>query len=112
METVKVPIIVDAGVGTASDAALAMEYGADAVLMIEACRREKNIHWCLETTAVDMIGPAHQGAVGSREAPRMAPRSRSYRARLSGQIGSWSGISAVVTTITSRSGITKMVCPP
>ena len=29
METVKVPIIVDAGVGTASDAALAMEYGAD-----------------------------------------------------------------------------------
>ncbi len=33
METVKVPVIVDAGVGTASDAALAMEYGADAVLM-------------------------------------------------------------------------------
>ena len=33
METVKVPIIVDAGVGTASDAALAMEYGAEAVLM-------------------------------------------------------------------------------
>lgn len=33
MDTVKVPVIVDAGVGTASDAALAMEYGADAVLM-------------------------------------------------------------------------------
>ncbi len=33
METIKVPIVVDAGVGTASDAALAMEYGADAVLM-------------------------------------------------------------------------------
>ena len=33
MEIVKVPIIVDAGVGTASDAALAMEYGAEAVLM-------------------------------------------------------------------------------
>src|SRR6187402_2901688 len=29
----KVPVIVDAGVGTASDAALAMELGADAVLM-------------------------------------------------------------------------------
>ena len=29
----KVPVIVDAGVGTASDAALAMEIGADAVLM-------------------------------------------------------------------------------
>src|SRR5207247_5206841 len=29
----RVPLIVDAGVGTASDAALAMELGADAVLM-------------------------------------------------------------------------------
>ena len=33
METVKVPVIVDAGVGTASDAAVAMELGATAVLM-------------------------------------------------------------------------------
>jgi thiazole synthase len=33
LETVKVPIIVDAGVGTASDAAMAMELGLDAVLM-------------------------------------------------------------------------------
>jgi thiazole synthase len=33
LEMIKVPIIVDAGVGTASDAAFAMELGADAVLM-------------------------------------------------------------------------------
>jgi thiazole synthase len=33
METVQVPVLVDAGVGTASDAALAMELGAVAVLM-------------------------------------------------------------------------------
>jgi thiazole synthase len=33
METVSVPVIVDAGVGTASDAALAMEMGVEAVLM-------------------------------------------------------------------------------
>jgi thiazole synthase len=32
-EAVKVPVIVDAGVGTASDAAIAMELGADGVLM-------------------------------------------------------------------------------
>src|SRR5689334_1707636 len=32
-ETVKIPVIVDAGVGTASDAAIAMELGADGVLM-------------------------------------------------------------------------------
>src|SRR5204862_2805855 len=33
LETVKVPVIVDAGVGTASDAAVAMELGCQAVLM-------------------------------------------------------------------------------
>lgn len=33
LETINVPIIVDAGVGTASDATFAMELGADAVLM-------------------------------------------------------------------------------
>jgi thiazole synthase len=33
LEQATVPVIVDAGVGTASDAALAMELGADAVLM-------------------------------------------------------------------------------
>jgi thiazole synthase ThiGH ThiG subunit len=32
-EQARVPVIVDAGVGTASDAAIAMELGADAVLM-------------------------------------------------------------------------------
>lgn len=33
LEKVKIPVIVDAGVGTASDAAIAMELGADGVLM-------------------------------------------------------------------------------
>jgi thiazole synthase len=33
LETVKVPVIVDAGVGTASDAAIAMELGIDGILM-------------------------------------------------------------------------------
>lgn len=33
VERAKVPVIVDAGVGTASDAAIAMELGADALLM-------------------------------------------------------------------------------
>src|SRR4029453_10335325 len=32
-EQARVPVIVDAGVGTASDAAIAMELGADGVLM-------------------------------------------------------------------------------
>ncbi|MGB0911652.1 MAG: thiazole synthase [Nitrospirales bacterium] len=42
LETIKVPIVVDAGVGTASDAALAMEYGADAVLMNTAIAGAKD----------------------------------------------------------------------
>jgi thiazole synthase len=33
LETISVPVIVDAGVGTASDASVAMELGCDAVLM-------------------------------------------------------------------------------
>lgn len=41
-ETVKVPMIVDAGVGTASDAAVAMELGADGVLMNTAVALAKD----------------------------------------------------------------------
>jgi thiazole synthase len=33
VENAKVPVLVDAGVGTASDAAIAMELGCDGVLM-------------------------------------------------------------------------------
>lgn len=42
METVKVPVIVDAGVGTASDAAIAMELGCDGVLMNTAIAGAKD----------------------------------------------------------------------
>lgn len=42
LETVKLPVIVDAGVGTASDAALAMELGVDAVLMNTAVAGAKD----------------------------------------------------------------------
>jgi thiazole synthase len=42
LETVEVPVIVDAGVGTASDAAVAMELGATAVLMNTAIALAKD----------------------------------------------------------------------
>jgi thiazole synthase len=42
LETVEVPVIVDAGVGTASDAAVAMELGATALLMNTAIAHAKN----------------------------------------------------------------------
>jgi len=41
IENAKVPVIVDAGVGTASDAAVAMELGCDAVLMNSAIAEAK-----------------------------------------------------------------------
>src|SRR6266496_4425463 len=39
IDNAKVPVVVDAGVGTASDAAIAMELGCDAVLMNTAVAR-------------------------------------------------------------------------
>jgi thiazole synthase len=42
VENAKVPIIVDAGVGTASDAAIAMELGCDGVLMNTAIAEARN----------------------------------------------------------------------
>ncbi len=41
LEAVKVPVIIDAGVGTASDAAIAMELGCDAILMNTALAAAK-----------------------------------------------------------------------
>ena len=42
IENARVPVVVDAGVGTASDAAVAMELGCDAVLMNTAVAKARN----------------------------------------------------------------------
>lgn len=42
LESARVPVVVDAGVGTASDAAIAMELGCDAVLINTAIAGAKN----------------------------------------------------------------------
>jgi thiazole synthase len=42
LETVVVPVILDAGIGTASDAALALEAGCDAVLVASAVTRAQD----------------------------------------------------------------------
>jgi thiazole synthase len=41
-EAVRVPVVLDAGIGTASDAALAMELGCDAVLLASAVTRAQD----------------------------------------------------------------------
>ncbi|RME67817.1 MAG: thiazole synthase, partial [Alphaproteobacteria bacterium] len=42
VEQAKVPVLVDAGVGTASDAAVAMELGCDGVLMNTAIAQARD----------------------------------------------------------------------
>jgi thiazole synthase len=42
VEAASVPVILDAGVGTASDAAVAMELGCDAVLLASAVTRAQD----------------------------------------------------------------------
>src|SRR3712207_9509190 len=68
VEQSKVPVLVDAGVGTASDASVAMELGCDGVLMNTAIAEAKD---------PVMMARAMKAAV---EAGRLA-----YRARRMGQ---------------------------
>ena len=60
METVSLPVLVDAGVGTASDAAVAMELGAVAVLMNTAIAEAKE--------PVLMAEAMRDGVAGGRKA--------------------------------------------
>ncbi len=62
MERVQVPVIVDAGVGTASDAAIAMELGCDGVLMNTAIAAAQN--------PVLMASAMKKGVEAGREAYR------------------------------------------
>jgi thiazole synthase len=64
-DRVEVPLILDAGVGTASDAALAMELGCDAVLSASAIARAKD---------PARMAAAIRGAVDAGRAARLAGR--------------------------------------
>jgi len=60
-----IPVILDAGVGTASDAALAMELGCDAVLLASAVTRAHN---------APLMAAAMRDAVRAGRAARLAGR--------------------------------------
>ena len=62
LEAMTVPVIVDAGVGTASDAAIAMELGCDAVLM--------NTAIALASDPVRMASAMKHAVIAGREAYR------------------------------------------
>ncbi|MBV8062075.1 MAG: thiazole synthase [Nevskia sp.] len=70
IENAKVPILVDAGVGTASDAAIAMELGCDGVLMNTAIAEAKD--------PVLMASAMRHAVIAGREAFRAGrmPRRR------------------------------------
>jgi thiazole synthase len=61
-ESVSVPVVLDAGVGTASDAALAMELGCDAVLLASAVTRARDA----EMMAVAMRDAVRAGRLAFR----------------------------------------------
>ncbi len=68
-ESIRVPVLVDAGVGTASDAAVAMELGCDAVLMNTAIAHARD--------PVRMAKAMRHAVISGRDAwwaGRMAPR--------------------------------------
>ncbi len=69
LRTVKVPVIVDAGVGTASDAAVAMELGADGILMNTAIAEARD-----PVAMAQAMRLAVQAGRLAREAGRMPKR--------------------------------------
>ncbi len=65
VERAKVPVVLDAGIGTASDAALAMELGCDAVLLASAVSRAED---------PERMATAMRHAVDAGRAARLAGR--------------------------------------
>ncbi len=79
-EAVEVPVVLDAGIGTASDAALAMELGCDAVMAASAIARAQDP---VRDGARDARAPCRPGAWRARPdgSPAVATRPLHARAR-------------------------------
>jgi thiazole synthase len=75
----KVPVLVDAGIGTASDAALAMELGCDAVLLNSAIAHARD--------PVRMAVAMKHAVIAGREAFLAGRMNRDYRADASSPMG-------------------------
>ena len=83
VDTLKVPVLVDAGVGTASDAAIAMELGCDGVLMNTAIAGAKDP--VLMAHAMKLAVEAGRAAFRAGRIPRK--RYASASSPLDGRIG-------------------------
>ena len=83
VEQAKVPVLVDAGVGTASDAAIAMELGCDGVLMNTAIAGAR--HPILMASAMKKAVEAGREAFLAGRIPRK--RNASASSPIDGLIG-------------------------
>jgi thiazole synthase len=68
-ERLEVPVLLDAGIGTASDAALAMELGCSGVLAASAINRSLN-----PVLMAEAIRDAVKAGFGAAQAGRIPPR--------------------------------------
>ena len=74
-EMVSIPVIIDAGIGTASDAALAMELGADAVLLNTAISCAE--HPVMMAQAMKLAVEAGRAAYNAGRIPKLLYAERS-----------------------------------
>jgi thiazole synthase len=75
VEQAEVPVVLDAGIGTASDACLAMELGCDAVLVASAVTRARDPRLMAEAM--------RDAVVSGRAAHRAGRITRRFHARAS-----------------------------
>src|SRR5262249_11717333 len=85
-EFARVPLIVDAGVGTASDAALAMELGADGVLMNTAIAGAQD-PVAMATSMKLAVQAGRLAYLSGRIPPKMYPNTSRPVARVVGREG-------------------------
>ena len=99
VERAEVPVILDAGIGTASDAALAMELGCDGVLLASSVARAKDpVRMAL---AMRRAVEAGYGGAPGRADPAQAPR-RGVHARRRG-CRTWADVSGCFRRASWRS---------
>jgi thiazole synthase len=88
-DRIEVPVILDAGVGTASDAALAMEAGCDAVLCASAISRAAN-----PAAMARAVGLAVEAGWLARHAGRIPRRRYAEASTPEHGLAEWGGVEA------------------
>jgi thiazole synthase len=72
VESAGVPVVLDAGIGTASDAAIAMELGCDAVLLATSVTRARNPELMADAMRLAVTAGRHAFLAGRVPRRRLA----------------------------------------